>query len=117
MFDYYDHGTTLEPTLKRVDTITQAQGQRGILEFRYKFPGQYMFHPHVSEFTELGWMGMFNVVAPEAFGQALEQAGLDPEWDHLALGQAKPWHHELVFAGFAGGWPGHTRHLDWGLRL
>jgi FtsP/CotA-like multicopper oxidase with cupredoxin domain len=85
MFDYYDHGTTLEPTLKRVDTITQAQGQRGILEFRYKYPGQYMFHPHISEFTELGWMGMFNVVAPEAFGQALEQAGLDPEWDHLAL--------------------------------
>jgi FtsP/CotA-like multicopper oxidase with cupredoxin domain len=60
-FDYYDHGTTLEPTLRTVDTITQVQGQRGILEFRYPYPGMYMFHAHVSEFTELGWMGMFNV--------------------------------------------------------
>ena len=60
-FDYYDHGTTLEPTLRTVDTITQAQGQRGILEFRYQYPGMYMFHAHVSEFTELGWMGMFHV--------------------------------------------------------
>jgi FtsP/CotA-like multicopper oxidase with cupredoxin domain len=60
-FDYYDTGTTLEPTLRTVDTITQVQGQRGILEFRYKFPGMYMFHAHVSEFAELGWMGMFYV--------------------------------------------------------
>ena len=34
-FDYYDTGTQLEPTLRTVDTIMQAQGQRGILEFRY----------------------------------------------------------------------------------
>jgi manganese oxidase len=60
-FDYYDHGTNLEPTLRTVDTISQVQGQRGILEFRYKYPGMYMFHAHVSEFTELGWMGMFHV--------------------------------------------------------
>jgi FtsP/CotA-like multicopper oxidase with cupredoxin domain len=32
-FDYYDHGTTLTPTLKTVDTIMQCQAQRGILEF------------------------------------------------------------------------------------
>lgn len=60
-FDYYDHGTTLEPTLRTVDTIMQAQGQRGILEFRYRYPGMYMFHAHISEFAELGWMGMFHV--------------------------------------------------------
>jgi FtsP/CotA-like multicopper oxidase with cupredoxin domain len=64
-FDYYDHGTTLEPTLRRVDTIMQCQAQRGILEFRYKYPGMYMFHAHQSEFAELGWMGMFNVTAGE----------------------------------------------------
>jgi FtsP/CotA-like multicopper oxidase with cupredoxin domain len=64
-FNYYDHGTTLEPTLRTVDTISQVQGQRGILEFRYKFPGMYMFHAHVSEFAELGWMGMFHVVEGE----------------------------------------------------
>jgi FtsP/CotA-like multicopper oxidase with cupredoxin domain len=63
-FDYYDHGTTLTPTLRMIDTVMQCQGQRGILEFTYKDheTGQYMFHAHQSEFTELGWMGMFDVV-------------------------------------------------------
>ena len=62
-FDYYDHGTTLTPTLKTVDTVMQCQAQRGILEFTFKEhePGHYMFHAHQSEFAELGWMGMFNV--------------------------------------------------------
>ncbi len=35
-FDYYDPGTTLEPTLRTVDTIMQGQAQRGILEFSFK---------------------------------------------------------------------------------
>jgi len=63
-FDYYDHGTTLEPTLKTVDTIMQCQAQRGILEFSFADfePGLYMFHAHQSEFVELGWMGFFEVV-------------------------------------------------------
>jgi FtsP/CotA-like multicopper oxidase with cupredoxin domain len=62
-FDYYDHGTTLTPTLKTVDTVVQCQAQRGILEFTFKEhePGLYMFHAHQSEFAELGWMGMFDV--------------------------------------------------------
>ncbi|MER8476707.1 multicopper oxidase domain-containing protein [Mesorhizobium sp. M1163] len=63
-FDYFDQGTTLTPTLKTVDLIMQCQGQRGILEFTYAEhePGLYMFHAHQSEFTELGWMGMFDVI-------------------------------------------------------
>ena len=63
-FDYYEQGTTLAPTLRTVDLITQVQAQRGILEFTYKDheTGLYMFHPHQSEFTELGWVGMFDVV-------------------------------------------------------
>ncbi|MGD2158820.1 MAG: multicopper oxidase domain-containing protein [Anaerolineales bacterium] len=62
-FDYYDHGTTLEPTLKTVDTIMQCQAQRGIVEFSYQGfePGLYMFHAHQSEFAELGWMGFFDL--------------------------------------------------------
>lgn len=62
-FDYYDHGTTLEPTLRTVDTIMQCQAQRGILEFSFDGfePGLYMFHAHQSEFAELGWMGFFEV--------------------------------------------------------
>jgi FtsP/CotA-like multicopper oxidase with cupredoxin domain len=63
-FDYFDQGTTLTPTLKTVDLIIQCQAQRGILEFTFAEhePGLYMFHAHQSEFTELGWMGMFDVV-------------------------------------------------------
>ena len=66
-FDYFDQGTTLTPTLKTVDLIMQCQAQRGILEFTFgehadHEPGLYMFHAHQSEFTELGWMGMFDVV-------------------------------------------------------
>lgn len=64
-FDYYDHGTTLQPTLKTVDTIMQCQAQRGILEFSFADfePGLYMFHAHQSEFAELGWMGFFDLQA------------------------------------------------------
>jgi FtsP/CotA-like multicopper oxidase with cupredoxin domain len=67
-FDYYDHGTTLTPTLRTIDTVMQCQAQRGIVEFTYREheTGLYMFHAHQSEFTELGWMGMFNVVEAAA---------------------------------------------------
>lgn len=61
-FNYYPTGTSLTPA-EFTDTIAQMQGQRGILEFRYKFPGRYMFHAHKTEFTELGWTGVFNVEA------------------------------------------------------
>jgi FtsP/CotA-like multicopper oxidase with cupredoxin domain len=63
-FDYFDTGTTLTPNLRTVDLIMQCQAQRGILEFSYAEheAGPYMFHAHQSEFTELGWMGMFDVV-------------------------------------------------------
>ena len=64
-FDYYDHGTTLEPTLRTVDTIMQCQAQRGIIEFSFAGfePGRYMFHAHQTEFVELGWMSFFEVQA------------------------------------------------------
>lgn len=62
-FDYYDHGTTLQPTSVTVDTIMQCQAQRGIVEFSYEGfeSGNYMFHAHQSEFAELGWMGFFEL--------------------------------------------------------
>ena len=59
-FDYYPTGTRLEPS-EFTDTKMFAQGERGIMEFRYDFPGRFMFHAHVSEFAELGWMGLFEV--------------------------------------------------------
>src|SRR5215212_9411746 len=59
-FDYYPTGTRLEPR-DFTDTVIQGQGERGILELRFPYTGNYMFHAHVSEFAELGWMGFFSV--------------------------------------------------------
>ncbi|MGE5690672.1 MAG: multicopper oxidase domain-containing protein [Pseudomonadota bacterium] len=44
------------------DTVMQCQGQRGVVEVTFAHPGLHMFHAHQSEFTELGWMGYFEVV-------------------------------------------------------
>ena len=65
-FNYFDTGTTLTPTLRTVDLITQCQAQRVILEFSFADheAGMYMFHAHQSEFTELGWVGHFDVQEP-----------------------------------------------------
>ena len=68
-----------------MDNIIQAQGSRGIVEFRPRHVGKPMFHAHVSEFTELGWMGHFNVVKPEDFVAALRDVGMSEHWDYLAL--------------------------------
>ena len=61
-FQYYPTCTSLTPG-EFTDTIVQAQGQRGILDFRYKYPGRYLFHAHKTEFAELGWTGVFQVEA------------------------------------------------------
>jgi FtsP/CotA-like multicopper oxidase with cupredoxin domain len=60
-FHYYPTGTNLEPS-EYTDIIMQTQAQRGILEFSYKYPGNYMFHAHNTEFAELGWTGNFEVI-------------------------------------------------------
>ncbi|MDQ5821295.1 MAG: multicopper oxidase domain-containing protein [Actinomycetota bacterium] len=44
------------------DIVVQSQGQRGVLEIDFANTGTFMFHAHQSEFTELGWMGFFDVV-------------------------------------------------------
>ena len=59
-FHYFPTGTSLTPS-EYTDTIVQAQGQRGILELEFPYPGKYMFHAHKTEFAELGWMGFFEV--------------------------------------------------------
>ena len=61
-FHYYPTGTLLTPS-EFTDTISQVQGQRGIIEFRIRHPGRYMFHAHKTEFAELGWTGVFDVEA------------------------------------------------------
>jgi FtsP/CotA-like multicopper oxidase with cupredoxin domain len=60
-FHYYPTGTSRTPN-EYTDTIAQMQGQRGLLEFRYRYPGRYLFHAHKTEFAELGWTGLFQVM-------------------------------------------------------
>jgi FtsP/CotA-like multicopper oxidase with cupredoxin domain len=62
-FDAYRTGTSLTPT-ESTDTLMLCQGERAILETRFRYPGQFMFHAHQSEFAELGWMGLFEAVGP-----------------------------------------------------
>jgi manganese oxidase len=59
-FRYYPTGSTGH--FEYTDTVMQCQGQRGILEIEFAHTGTFMFHAHQSEFTELGWMGYFDVV-------------------------------------------------------
>jgi len=59
-FRYYSTGS--RDQFEYTDTVMQCQGQRGILEIEFSNTGTFMFHAHQSEFTELGWMGFFNVV-------------------------------------------------------
>jgi len=60
-FHRFPTGTSLQPT-EYTDTVIQGQGQRDVLELRFPYTGKYMFHAHKTEFAELGWMGMFEVV-------------------------------------------------------
>ena len=57
-FDVYRTGTSLTPG-DRTDTVMLCQGERAILETTFRYPGDFMFHAHQSEFAELGWMGLF----------------------------------------------------------
>jgi FtsP/CotA-like multicopper oxidase with cupredoxin domain len=60
-FDWYPTGTKLEAR-DFTDTVILGQGERGIAELRFPYAGRFMFHAHVSEFADLGWMGFFEVI-------------------------------------------------------
>jgi FtsP/CotA-like multicopper oxidase with cupredoxin domain len=60
MISYIPSGTQYE-AIQVNDVIELGQANRGIMEFDYDNPGRYMFHAHVQEFTDLGWMGLFDV--------------------------------------------------------
>lgn len=61
MYQLYPTGTTVKPT-ELTDVKTLNIAERAILEFKYDFPGHYMFQCHVSEHMEQGLMGWFDVV-------------------------------------------------------
>ncbi len=62
MFRVYRTGRTLTPN-EETDAITMGIAERHILEFSYRTPGMYMFHPHQDQIAEAGCMGNFNVVS------------------------------------------------------
>jgi len=64
-FDVFRTGTSMTPS-ESTDTIMLCQGERAILETTFRYPGDFMFHAHQSEFAELGWMGLFRAEAPSA---------------------------------------------------
>jgi FtsP/CotA-like multicopper oxidase with cupredoxin domain len=57
-FDVFRTGTSTVRN-DHTDTVMLCQGERAVLETTFRYPGQFMFHAHQSEFAELGWMGMF----------------------------------------------------------
>jgi manganese oxidase len=60
-FDEYPTGTKLVPT-NYTDTFSLGAAERSTLDIRFREEGKYMFHSHISEFSELGWMGAFDVI-------------------------------------------------------
>jgi FtsP/CotA-like multicopper oxidase with cupredoxin domain len=59
-FRYYRTGSTDQ--FEYTDTVMLCQGERGIIEIEWHNAGRFMFHAHQSEFTDLGWMGFFEVM-------------------------------------------------------
>ena len=61
-FDVYRYGMSMTPSDKS-DVITMGIAERHILEFAFRYPGKYMFHPHQDAIAENGCMGQFEVLA------------------------------------------------------
>ncbi|MBD2101530.1 multicopper oxidase domain-containing protein [Leptolyngbya sp. FACHB-261] len=61
LFQVYRTGRTLIPS-EETDVITMGTAERHILEFTYRSPGKYMFHPHQDWIAEAGCMGQFEVL-------------------------------------------------------
>jgi len=60
LYEYYPTGTDIVPSFY-TDMITLSQTERGIIEFEYQYSGNYLFHAHKVEFSEKGWIGIFQV--------------------------------------------------------
>ncbi len=60
-FNEFKTGTSLTPD-NFTDTIILGQAERSVLELRFRYPGEFMFHAHKTEFAEKGWHGLFEVV-------------------------------------------------------
>ena len=59
-FKLFRTGIRSQPA-ESTDVVTLSQAERCMLEFSYRFPGRYMFHPHQNAVAERGCMGHFQV--------------------------------------------------------
>ena len=67
-FNVFPTGT-LNSSTHYTDIVELARAERARIEVRFKFPGRYMFHAHQTEFSELGWMGFFEVEPADGKGR------------------------------------------------
>ncbi|WP_138506188.1 multicopper oxidase domain-containing protein [Nostoc sp. PA-18-2419] len=66
-FDVYRYGMSMTAS-EKTDVITMGIAERHILEFAFRYPGKYMFHPHQDAIAENGCMGQFEVIAQSKSG-------------------------------------------------
>lgn len=60
VFQYYPSGTAKNPSFTN-DVISLSQGDRGIIETKFNFPGLYMAHAHIEQIGGRGWSSLFSV--------------------------------------------------------
>lgn len=60
VYDYYPSGTSKTPSFK-TDMFTFGQGDRGIIETQFNYPGLYMSHAHFDQVGTRGWSALFSV--------------------------------------------------------
>jgi FtsP/CotA-like multicopper oxidase with cupredoxin domain len=58
---YFQESCTPQSAKTYTDIVLLQQADRGCVEFNYTYPGEFMFHSHINHFTDLGWIGLFNV--------------------------------------------------------
>ena len=60
VFQYYPSGTSKTPSFVN-DVISLSQGDRGIIETKFNYPGNYMSHAHIEQIGGRGWSSLFSV--------------------------------------------------------
>lgn len=60
VFKYYPSGTSNTPIFAN-DVVSLSQGDRGIIETHFDWPGLYMAHAHIEQIGGRGWSSLFSV--------------------------------------------------------
>lgn len=60
VYQYYPSGTSKTPSFTN-DMVVLGQGDRGIIETKFNYPGLYMAHAHFEQISFRGWSALFSV--------------------------------------------------------